>query len=398
MKSTPGNILDTIGNTSLVPLRNVVPKNGARLFVKLESQNPTGSMKDRIALEMIEAPERDGRLKPGGAVVEYTGGSTGVSLALVCAVKRHPLHLVSSDAFSKEKLDHMRLLGAKLTLVASDNGKQTEKLTKDMIREAHRIAGETGAYITAQMENTDQLNAYTKMADEIWEQTGGRLDGFVQSVGTAASLRGISRRLREHDARIRIAGVEPAESAVLSGGPTGAHKIDGIGAGYVVPLWRDGIADELERVSTEEARAMAFRLAAEEGLFCGTSTGANVTGALRLAERLGRRRGIVLRYVDRSQRNWRIATRRTAWPGRHDRDDHVRHRHEVPEVVRANDGLTAIGRSRIVLHRDRFRLAQQVNGDQRDRHGRHDADDPVAGMAPCGREGLGFTHVRFTHG
>ncbi|WP_457807337.1 pyridoxal-phosphate dependent enzyme [Burkholderia cepacia] len=287
MKSTPGNILDTIGNTSLVPLRNVVPKNGARLFVKLESQNPTGSMKDRIALEMIEAPERDGRLKPGGAVVEYTGGSTGVSLALVCAVKRHPLHLVSSDAFSKQKLDHMRLLGAKLTLVPSDNGKQTEKLTKDMIREAHRIAGETGAYITAQMENTDQLNAYTKMADEIWEQTGGRLDGFVQSVGTAASLRGISRRLREHDARIRIAGVEPAESAVLSGGPTGAHKIDGIGAGYVVPLWRDGIADELERVSTEEARAMAFRLAAEEGLFCGTSTGANVTGALRLAERLG---------------------------------------------------------------------------------------------------------------
>ncbi|WP_244113478.1 PLP-dependent cysteine synthase family protein [Burkholderia cepacia] len=287
MKSTPGSILDTIGNTSLVPLRNVVPKNGARLFVKLESQNPTGSMKDRIALEMIEAPERDGRLKPGGAVVEYTGGSTGVSLALVCAVKRHPLHLVSSDAFSKEKLDHMRLLGAKLTLVASDNGKQTEKLTKDMIREAHRIAGETGAYITAQMENTDQLNAYTKMADEIWEQTGGRLDGFVQSVGTAASLRGISRRLREHDARIRIAGVEPAESAVLSGGPTGAHKIDGIGAGYVVPLWRDGIADELVRVSTEEARAMAFRLAAKEGLFCGTSTGANVTGALRLAERLG---------------------------------------------------------------------------------------------------------------
>ncbi|CAH2808201.1 MAG: Cystathionine beta-synthase (EC [uncultured Paraburkholderia sp.] len=286
MKSTPGNILDTIGNTSLVPLRNVVPKNGARVFVKLESQNPTGSMKDRIALEMIEAPERDGRLNPGGAVVEYTGGSTGVSLALVCAVKRHPLQLVSSDAFSKEKLDHMRLLGAKLTIVPSDNGKQTEKLTRDMIREAHRIAAEMGAYITAQMENTDQLNAYTKMADEIWEQTGGRLDGFVQSVGTAASLRATSRRLREHDARIRIAGVEPAESAVLSGGPTGAHKIDGIGAGYVVPLWHDGIADELDRVSTDDARAMAFRLAAEEGLFCGTSTGANVTGALRLAERL----------------------------------------------------------------------------------------------------------------
>lgn len=287
MKSSPETVLDTIGNTPLLPLRHVVPSNGARIFIKLESQNPTGSMKDRIALAMIEAPERDGRLKPGGTVVEYTGGSTGVSLALVCAVKRHPLHLVTSDAFSKEKLDHMRLLGAKLTLIPSDNGKQTEKLTRDMIREAHRIASETGAYITAQMENTDQLEAYTKMADEIWDQTGGRIDGFVQSVGTAASIRGISQRLRGHDSRIRVVGVEPAESAVLSGGPTGAHKIDGIGAGYVVPLWHDRIADELERVATDEARAMAFRLAAEEGLFCGTSTGANVAGALRLAERLG---------------------------------------------------------------------------------------------------------------
>jgi cysteine synthase len=140
MKPSPSAILDTIGNTSLLQLRNVVPANGARIFAKLESQNPTGSMKDRIALAMIEAPERDGRLKPGGAVVEYTGGSTGVSLALVCSVKGHPLHLVTSDAFSKEKLDHMRLLGAQLTIVPSDNGKQTEKLTRDMIREAHRIA------------------------------------------------------------------------------------------------------------------------------------------------------------------------------------------------------------------------------------------------------------------
>ncbi|MDR5816072.1 cysteine synthase family protein [Caballeronia sp. LZ033] len=287
MNLAPLSVLDTIGNTALLTLRRVVPSNGARISLKLESQNPTGSMKDRIALAMIDAPERDGRLKPGGAVVEYTGGSTGVSLALVCAVKQHPLHLVSSDAFSKEKLDHMRLLGARLTIVPSENGKQTEKLTRDMIREAHRIAEGTGAYITAQMENTDQLHAYTKMGDEIWRQTEGRIDAFVQSVGTSASLRGISATLRGHDARVRVVGVEPAESAVLSGGPSGAHKIDGIGAGYVVPLWHDGIADELERVSTDDARAMAFRLAAEEGLFCGTSTGANVTAALRVAERLG---------------------------------------------------------------------------------------------------------------
>jgi cysteine synthase len=280
-------ILDTIGNTALLELRNIVPPNGARIFLKLESQNPTGSMKDRMAMAMITGAESNGRLPPGGAVVEYTGGSTGVSLALVCGVKKHPLHLVSSDAFSKEKLDHMRLLGARLTIIPSDNGKQTEKLTRDMIREAHRIAEESGAYITAQMENRDQLQAYTKLADEIWEQTGGRIDGFVQSVGTAAALRGISETLRKRDERIRFIAVEPAESAVLSGGPSGSHKIDGIGAGYVVPLWHDRIADEMERVSTDEAKAMAFRLASEEGLFCGTSTGANVTAALRLAERLG---------------------------------------------------------------------------------------------------------------
>jgi cysteine synthase A len=298
MNKSLNTVLDTIGNTSLLELRHVVPSNGARIFLKLENQNPTGSMKDRIALAMIEAPESDGRLQPGGAVVEYTGGSTGVSLALVCAVKKHPLHLVSSDAFSKEKLDHMRLLGAKVTLIPSDNGKQTERLTKDMIQAAHRIAAETGAYLTAQMENKDQLRAYTKMAGEIWEQTDGHVDAFVQSVGTAASLRGISETLRKHDERIRIVGVEPAESAVLSGGPTGAHKIDGIGAGYVVPLWHDQIADDIQRVSTDEARAMAFRLAAEEGLFCGTSTGANVTAALRIAEHLGPKAKVVTIMCD----------------------------------------------------------------------------------------------------
>jgi cysteine synthase len=298
MRKAPKTILETIGNTQLLKLCNVVPVNGARILLKLENQNPTGSMKDRMALEMIEAPERDGRLKPGGAVVEYTGGSTGVSLALVCAVKRHPLHIVTSDAFSKEKLDHMRLLGAKLTIVPSENGRQTEKLTKDMIRKAHDIASEIGAYITAQMENTDQLHAYTKLASEIWDQTGGRMDAFVQSVGTAASLRGTAEALRQYDQHIRYVAVEPAESAVLSGHPSGAHKIDGIGAGYVVPLWHDRIADQIERVSTVDAKAMAFRLTAEEGLFCGSSTGANVAAALRLAERLGSNATIVTIMCD----------------------------------------------------------------------------------------------------
>lgn len=279
-------ILDRIGRTALVPLRHIVPANGARILLKLESENPTGSMKDRMALAMIEAAEADGRLKPGGAVVEYTGGSTGVSLALVCAVKRHPLHIVTSDAFAREKLDHMAILGARLTVIPSESGKMTEQLTRDMIATAGAIAGEAGAFWTDQMKNRDQLAAYEAMAAEIWEQTEGRIDGFVQSVGTAASLRGIGAGLRGRKPAIRIVAVEPAESPVLSGGAPGAHKIDGIGAGFVVPLWQGDVADAVERVSTEEARAMALRLAREEGLFAGLSTGANVIAALRLAESL----------------------------------------------------------------------------------------------------------------
>jgi cysteine synthase A len=280
-------VLQLIGDTSLIALRNVVPRNGARVLLKLESENPTGSIKDRMALAMIEAAEADGRLARDGSVVEYTGGSTGVSLALVCAVKRYPLHIVSSDAFAREKLDHMRLLGAELQIVRSEAGRMTEKLTRDMIEAARVIADATGGYWTDQLNNTDQLVAYHAMAEEIWDQTGGRVDGFVQSVGTAASLRGIAEALRRHDRQITIVAVEPSESAVLSGGPTGAHKIDGVGAGFVVPLWNDEIADHIDQVSTEEATAMAMRLAREEGLFAGTSTGANVIAALRLADRLG---------------------------------------------------------------------------------------------------------------
>jgi cysteine synthase len=287
MTDHPRTILDRIGHTSLVALRTIRPANGARILLKLENENPTGSMKDRMALAMIEAAEADGRLKPGGSVVEYTGGSTGVSLSLVCAVKGYPLDIVTSDAFAQEKRDHMALLGAALHIVPSDSGRMTEKLTKDMIEQARIIAEAKGSFWTDQMKNRDQIAAYHRMADEIRQQTDGRIDGFVQSVGTAASLRGIAEGLRRHREALRIVAVEPAESPVLSGGPSGAHRIDGIGAGYVVPLWQESIADRIERVSTDEAMAMAFRLAREEGLFAGTSTGANVVAALRLAEQMG---------------------------------------------------------------------------------------------------------------
>ena len=287
MKEANGSVLDCIGGTHLLALRRIVPGSGARILLKLESENPTGSMKDRMALAMIEAAEKDGRLPERGPVVEYTGGSTGVSLAFVCAVKQHPLHIVSSDAFAQEKLDQMRIYGAELEIVPSEGGGMTEKLTRDMIEAARVVAEATGAYWTDQMKNTDQLSAYDRMAEEIWDQTGGTIDGFVQSVGTAASLRGIGEALGKRKREVKIVAVEPAESAVLSGGAPGAHKIDGIGAGFIVPLWRDDLADRIERVSTEGAMTMAFRLAREEGLFAGASTGANVIAALRLAEDLG---------------------------------------------------------------------------------------------------------------
>lgn len=287
MRGSERGILDRVGDTSLVALRQIVPENGGRILLKLESENPTGSMKDRMALAMIEAAESDGRLGAHDAVVEYTGGSTGVSLSLVCAVKGYSLYVVTSDAFAQEKLDHMRLLGARLEVLESDSGRMTEQLTRDMIEAARVITAETRGFWTDQLRNTDQLAAYEKLGDEIWAQTGGQIEGFVQSVGTAASLRGTAEALRRHDSRITVVAVEPAESAVLSGGPSGAHKIDGVGAGFVVPLWRTGIADQIEQVSTEQATGMAMRLAREEGLFAGTSTGANVVAALRLAERLG---------------------------------------------------------------------------------------------------------------
>ncbi len=292
------HILDRIGNTSLLPLRHVAPSGGARILLKIESENPTGSMKDRMALAMIEAAEADGRLKPGGSVVEYTGGSTGVSLSLVCTVKGHPLHIVTSDAFAREKLQHMEALGATLKIVPSEGGGMTAKLTRTMIEEARVIALTHGSYWTDQFNNQDQVRAYHAMAEEIWTQTEGRVDAFVQMVGTGGCLRGNAERLRGRNPTIKIVAVEPAESAVLSGGPSGSHKIDGVGAGFVVPNWRKELVDRIEPVSTDEAKAMAARLAREEGLFCGTSTGGNVVAALRLAAQMAPGRTIVTVMCD----------------------------------------------------------------------------------------------------
>lgn len=280
-------ILDMIGRTRLYALRRMVPDKSARVLIKLEYENPTGSMKDRMALAMVEAAEADGRLKPGGSVVEYTGGSTGVSLAFVCAAKGIPLHIVTSGAYSKEKRDHMKALGARLTLVASPDGGTTKALTLEMIEIAGGLAKAPGSCWTDQLNNSDQLSSYRRMGEEIWDQAGGQVSAFVQCVGTAGSLRGISTCLRAHNKAVHIVAIEPEESAVLSGGQSGSHKIEGVGAGFVVPLWREGLADEIQTVSTGEAMATARSLARQEGIFAGTSTGANVAVALRVAQRLG---------------------------------------------------------------------------------------------------------------
>ena len=291
-------VTDRIGATPLLALSRIVPAGCARILAKVESANPTGSMKDRMAFAMIDAAARSGRLVPGQRVVEYTGGSTGVSLALVCAARGHPLSIVTSDAFSAEKRNHMAALGAELTLVPSNAGGMDAALTRSMIDAAGEIAARTGAFWTDQLKNADQLAAYHRMADEIWRQTDGRIDAFVQCTGTAASVRGVAEGLRLRNPNVGIVAVEPAESAVLSGGTTGVHRIEGIGAGFVVPLWKPSVADEIVAVSTDEAMDMARRLARIEAVFAGTSTGANLVAAIQLAQRLGNGATIVTVICD----------------------------------------------------------------------------------------------------
>jgi cysteine synthase len=281
------NILDAIGNTSLIQLGSVVPPRSARIFAKLEWENPTGSVKDRMALGVISRAEGDGRLVLGDTVVEYTGGSTGTSLALVCAAKGYPIRIVTSDAFSQEKRDHMAALGAQLTLVPSEGGLTTKKLILDMIEAARELSRAPHTYWTDQLNNHDSIAAYYPLADEIWNQTKGEIDAFVHCVGTGASSRGIATVLKRLKPSIEIVAVEPAESAVLSGGQAGPHKIEGVGIGYAPPLWDPSLVDEIRPVASDEARAMSRRLAREEALFAGTSSGANVVAALRVAERLG---------------------------------------------------------------------------------------------------------------
>ena len=292
------DILQAIGNTSLVQLAKVVPPNCARVLVKLEWENPTGSMKDRMAQAVISRPAADGRLKPGDTIVEYTGGSTGASLALVCAVKGYPIRIVTSDAFSQEKRDQMAAYGAELVLVPSEGGKTTKKLILDMIEKARELSQAPRTYWTDQLNNQDSIAGYFPLGEEIWKQTDGTIDAFVHAVGTGASSRGVATVLRRYKPDLKIGIVEPGESAVLSGGQPGPHKIEGVGVGYTPPLYEPSLVDEVIPVATDDAKAMARRLAREEGLFAGTSGGANVIAAMQIGQRLGRDATVVTLLPD----------------------------------------------------------------------------------------------------
>ena len=296
--SVKTSILQTIGSTPIVKLQKVVPSNSADVLVKLEYFNPTGSYKDRMALAMIEEAEKRGTLRPGMTVVEYTGGSTGSSLAFVCAVKGYTFRVVSSDAFAKEKLDTMRAFGAQLEIEPSKNGKITPDLVPRMIARARSIAQSGSTYFTDQLNNADTIRGYAQIGYELLQQFPEPIAAFCGAVGTAGMLMGVSQALKEADPDTRIVALEPATSPIISVGTAGDHHVEGIGIGFIPPLLDENRFDEARGIDEGSAREMARRLAREEGIFAGISSGLNVVGALQVAQELGPGHTVVTVAVD----------------------------------------------------------------------------------------------------
>jgi cysteine synthase len=289
--------LGAIGNTPVARLEALVEPGMAEVWVKLEGANPTGSYKDRMALAMIEGAERSGRLSPGQTVVEYTGGSTGSSLAFVCALKGYPLRVVSSDAYAAEKLATMRAFGAQLEVIPSPEG-ITPQLLPRMMERAAEIVDEVDGYATDQFRNADMVEGYRALGRELLDQLDGRIDAFCGYIGTAGCFTGVTRELRASLPELRRVAAEPTESPAISEGRSGTHHIEGGGAGFWPPLLERDDFDEVRTVSTEEAFAMAGRAAREDGIFSGPSTGVNLTVALQLARELGERKRVATVQVD----------------------------------------------------------------------------------------------------
>ena len=291
------SVLQAIGNTPVVKLRKVVEPGMADVIVKLEYYSPTGSYKDRMALAMIEGAEARRELKPGMRVVEYTGGSTGTSLALVCAIKGYHFAPVSSNAFAREKLQTMRLFCADLHIVESPDGKRTPELVQKMIGTAAKMGSEPNTFYTDQFNNKDSIRGYMAIADELVEQVG-TIDAFCAGVGTAGMIVGVSRGLRRGGSKTRIVALEPESSPVITTGKGGPHRVEGIAAGFVPPHLKPEEYDEARAIPEDAARVMARRLAKEEGIFAGTSSGLNVVAALQIARELGPGKTVVTVAVD----------------------------------------------------------------------------------------------------
>jgi len=291
--------MKAIGNTPLIKLERLSEKGCADIYVKYEGANATGSMKDRMALSMIEGAEQRGQLKPGGRVIDYTGGSTGSSLAMVCATKGYKAYFVSSDAFAEEKLQTMKAFGAQLEIFPSENRKITAHLIDSMVARAKELSKEPNTFWTDQFNNVDNRNAYHSMAKEIIRVLGTDIDEFIMGVGTGGCFSGNAEVLKKEIPGIKCIAIEPLHVRALSGGDkSGSHKLEGIGAGFVPSICRLDLADEIIAVSDEDAYAMARRLAREEGIFGGTTSGANVWTAIQRARTIGAGKKVVTIIVD----------------------------------------------------------------------------------------------------
>jgi cysteine synthase A len=293
-----GSMLGAIGNTPLVELRHVVPEGAARVCVKLEFYNPTGSYKDRMALSMIDGAERRGDLKRGMTVVEYTGGSTGISLAFVCAVKGYRCRIVCNDAVAPEKRRAMEIFGARLDVLESEGGKLTPDLVPRMMARAREITAQAPGYATDQMRNPDMVAGYEPLGEELVRQVEGPIHTFCAAVGTAGMLMGTARALKRVSPETQVVAFEPATSAVLSGGAPGKHGVEGVAPGFVPPQFDRGLVARTMGVDEAEGRRMAWALARREGIFAGTSTGLNVAGAIALAKEIGAGHTVVTVAVD----------------------------------------------------------------------------------------------------
>lgn len=287
------NILGAIGNTPIVKLQKITPLGCGEVYVKLEANNPTGSKKDRMALSMIEGAEKRGDLIEGMSVVEYSGGSTGAGLALVCGIKGYRFRLITADVFGNEKIALMRALGADLEILKSEDGKITRELISKMIQRAEEISVEPNTFFTDQLNNSDVIEGFVPLGEEILQQLDGKVDAICDTIGTAGTLMGIAKSFKDKGVNSKIVALEPASSPILSKGIKGAHNVEGVGLGFIPAIYNSKYVDDVIAIEESLARQTCKELASKEGIFCGTSSGMNIAGAIKLSKNLGPKSKVV---------------------------------------------------------------------------------------------------------